>query len=265
MEIKKWNMKGSESGTLSVEDSVFGLTEEITKEKPELRPVSTQTIIDVVKAQLNNERLGTNTTKTRAEVAGGGRKPYRQKGTGRARCGSIRSPLFIGGGATFGPRPKIYDHRPPKKMVDRAISGILTDLAKEGLIRVVDGLGFKDGKTKSIKAFMKTFKIDKALFVVEELDVMFLRAVQNLKNVKVVTPRRVNSVDLLKFCPVYKHTQMNRSPGAKKNDTKEIVSKGALIISEKALRILESKARGIFDCDMEDFVKKGKAAGKESK
>ncbi|MBF0409891.1 MAG: 50S ribosomal protein L4 [Candidatus Riflebacteria bacterium] len=253
MELKKWNMQGGQTGTVSVEESVFGLNEDVATESNNLRPVSEQTIIDVVKAQLNNERQGTNNTKTRAEVAGGGRKPFRQKGTGRARQGSIRSPLMPGGGATFGPRPKCYDHRPPKKMVDRAMCGILTDLASEDRIRVVETLSFADGKTKSVNALLKSFQLEKALFVVTEVEETAVRATRNLSNVKIVTPRKVNAVDLLKFCPVYTTTKLNRKPGSKKNQTMEVVRKGGLVITESALKILQSKAAGMFDCEMDDY------------
>jgi large subunit ribosomal protein L4 len=187
MEVKKWTIEGKESGVITLNDTVFA-----TKAHP-------QTITDVVKAQLNNARQGTVKTKTRAEVAGGGRKPWRQKGTGRARAGSIRSPLWPGGGSTFGPRPHIYDHRPPKKVVDRAVTGALAELTKNNRVYVVEKLGFESGKCKDIVAFLKKMNMERALIVVPTVTENLKRASRNMKNVKVVTPTQVNTVDLLKY------------------------------------------------------------------
>jgi len=187
METKKHSINGAPVGTVALADEVFGL-----KAHP-------QTVTDVVKAQLNNERLGTNYTKTRGEVAGGGRKPWRQKGTGRARAGSTRSPLWPGGGACFGPLQRIYDHRPPKKVVDRALKGVLAELAGNDHVRIVENLTFESGKTKDVVKFLKEFKMDKVLLIVPEISQMTRRATGNLKMVKVVTPLQVNVVDLLKF------------------------------------------------------------------
>lgn len=187
MEIKKLSIEGKAKGTISLNDEVFA-----NKAHP-------QTVNDVVKAQLNNARQGTVSTKTRAEVSGGGRKPWRQKGTGRARCGSNRSPIWIGGGSTFGPRPRIYDHRPPKKIVDGALRGILTDLAANDRVKVIEKLAFESGKTKDVVKFLASIKFEKVLLVVKEISDTTRRAVRNLKEVKIVTPMQVNAYDLLKF------------------------------------------------------------------
>jgi len=127
------------------------------------------------------------------------RKIYRQKGTDRARHGSIKAGIFVGGGTCFGPRPHAFDQRPPKKVVDRALIGILSEKANEGAIRVIEGLDFASGKTKDVCAFLKNHKIEKALFVVPELNENIKRATRNLKAVKAVTPMHVNAVDLLKY------------------------------------------------------------------
>lgn len=188
MEAKVYKMNGTESGSLTLNTQVFDC-----KAHP-------QTITDVVKAQLNNERQGTVATKNRRLVTGSGRKLYRQKGTGRARAGDIKSPLQLGGGVIFGPTPRIFDHRPPKKVVDRAITGVLTDKAVNGAIRVVEGLDFETGKTKDVVAFLKTHNLEKALLVVPEITDNTKRAVSNVsRKVKVVTPMHVNVVDLLRF------------------------------------------------------------------
>jgi large subunit ribosomal protein L4 len=187
METKKYAMNGTENGSVTLNEQVFG------------KKAHPQTITDVVKAQLNNERQGTVFTKVRSEVVGSGRKLYRQKGTGRARAGDIKSPLQHGGGITFGPRPRTFDQRPPKKVVDRAIIGVLTEKAASEAIRVIDGLDFETGKTKDVVAFMKNHNFDKALLVVSEISENTRRATSNLHNVKVVTPMNVNVVDLLKY------------------------------------------------------------------
>ncbi|MGM0600037.1 MAG: 50S ribosomal protein L4 [Candidatus Rifleibacteriota bacterium] len=187
MEAKIFKMNGSENGSIKLNDTIFAAK------------VNPQTINDVVKAQLNNERQGNAFTKEKGEVRASTRKLYRQKGTGRARQGSAKSPIHVGGGTAFGPRPKNFDHRPPKKVVDKALMGVLSDKAATGSIRVVEGLDFETGKTRDVSAFLKDHKIEKALFVVPEISENIRRATANLKDVKVVTPLHVNVVDLLKY------------------------------------------------------------------
>lgn len=187
METKIFNMNGTENGSINLHDEIFAVV------------AHPQTINDIVKAQLNNERLGTVNTLTRSEVNGNVKKMFKQKGTGRARQGDIKSPLHIGGGIAFGPKPKVYDQRPPKKAVDKAIKGVLSLLAKEGEVRVIEGLDFASGKTKDVSKFMEALKLDKALLVVPAISESTRRAVANYKSVKVVTPLNVNVVDLLKY------------------------------------------------------------------
>lgn len=187
METKIFKMNGTDSGSVQLDDRVFA-----SKAHP-------QTINDVVKAQRNNERHGTVSTKTRSEVAGSTRQLYKQKGTGRARQGDIKSPLHVGGGRVFGPSPRTFDQRPPKKVVDKAIIGVLTELAGNGAVRVVESLEFSSGKTKDVRNFLESHKLNKVLFVVPEITENTRRAVANIRNAKVVTPMHVNVVDLLKF------------------------------------------------------------------
>lgn len=187
METKIFKMNGTASGSVKLDERVFAV-----KAHP-------QTINDVVKAQLNNERHGTVSTMTRGEVNGTTKKMFKQKGTGRARQGDIKSPLHPGGGRAFGPKPRIFDQRPPKQVVDRAIIGVLTVLANNGTIRVVEGLEFATGKTKDVASFLESHKLNKVLFVVPQVSVSTRRATANLRNVKVVTPMHVNVVDLLKY------------------------------------------------------------------
>lgn len=187
METKIFKMNGTASGSTQLDERVFA-----SKAHP-------QTITDVVKAQLNNQRQGTVSTRTRSEVAGTTKKMFKQKGTGRARQGDIKSPLHPGGGQAFGPKPRIFDQRPPKKVVSKALIGVLTELANAGTIRVVENLEFASGKTKEVRAFLESHKLNKVLFVVPVISVNTKRAVANLKNVRVVTPMHVNVVDLLKY------------------------------------------------------------------
>lgn len=187
METRKYNMNGTESGSVALDERVFA------------KKAHPQTINDVVKAQRNNERQGNASTRTRSEVAGSTRKLFKQKGTGRARQGDIKSPLHSGGGIAFGPKPKVYDQRPPKKVVDRAIIGVLTEIANAGTIRVIENLEFASGKTRDVREFMNNHKLNKVLMVVSEISEKTRRAVSNLHNVKVVTPMHVNVVDLLRY------------------------------------------------------------------
>ena len=187
METKIFNMNGTENGSITLNDEIFAVV------------AHPQNINDIVKSQLNNERLGTVNTLTRSEVNGNVKKMFKQKGTARARQGDIKSPLHVGGGITFGPKSKVYDQRPPKKAVDKAIKGVLSLLAKEGEIRVIEGLDFASGKTKDVSKFMEALKLDKALLVVPAISESTKRAVANFKSVKVVTPLNVNVVDLLKY------------------------------------------------------------------
>lgn len=187
METKIFKMNGTASGSVKLDERVFAC-----KAHP-------QTVNDVVKSQLNNERQGTVSTLTRGEVNGTTKKMFKQKGTGRARQGDIKSPLHPGGGQAFGPKPRLFDHRPPKKIVDRAIIGVLSLLVSNGNIRVVEGLEFATGKTKDVASYLESNKLKKVLFVVPQVSEATKRAVANLKNVKVVTPMNVNVVDMLKF------------------------------------------------------------------
>lgn len=202
MEIKLYTTEGKQKGTTTLSEEIFSV-----KAHP-------QTINDVVKAQLCNSHIGTVSTKSIGEVSGTTKKMYRQKGTGRARQGSSKSPLHPGGGHTFALTQRVRDQRPPKKIVDKAIKGILSGLARENKVTVVENLGFTSGKTKDVVSFMEKLEVVKAVFVVPEITPETRRAVSNLsKKVKVVTPMNVNAVDMLKF--------------------------GAVIISDKAIKPLE--------------------------
>ncbi|GAT07771.1 50S ribosomal protein L4 [Mycolicibacterium novocastrense] len=158
----------------------------------------------VVTAQLAAARQGTHSTKTRGEVRGGGKKPYRQKGTGRARQGSIRAPQFTGGGTVHGPKPRDYSERTPKKMIRAALRGALSDRARNDRIHAVTEL--VEGQapsTKSAKAFLTTLVGDrkleknKVLVVIGRADEVSAKSVRNLPGVHVLSPDQLNTYDVL--------------------------------------------------------------------
>jgi large subunit ribosomal protein L4 len=153
----------------------------------------------VVVGQMAAARQGTHDTKTRGEVRGGGRKPYRQKGTGRARQGSVRAPQFVGGGTVHGPTPRDYTQRTPKKMKAAALRGALSDRARAGQIHVVSGLVEGDApSTKSARQLLESITEAKRLLVVltrdEEANWL---SVRNLPNVHLITPDQLNTYDVL--------------------------------------------------------------------
>ncbi|MDT5194036.1 MAG: large subunit ribosomal protein [Mycobacterium sp.] len=153
----------------------------------------------VVIAQLAAARQGTHSTKTRGEVSGGGRKPYRQKGTGRARQGSTRAPQFTGGGVVHGPKPRDYSQRTPKKMIAAALRGALSDRARNDRIHAVTELvGGQTPSTKSAKSFLATLtERRKVLVVIGRSDEVSAKSVRNLPGVHVVSPDQLNTYDVL--------------------------------------------------------------------
>jgi large subunit ribosomal protein L4 len=153
----------------------------------------------VVTAQLAAKRQGTHSTKTRGEVSGGGKKPYRQKGTGRARQGSTRAPQFTGGGVVHGPQPRDYSQRTPKKMIAAALRGALSDRARNERIHAVTELvEGQTPSTKSAKAFLATVTENKkVLLVIGRTDEVGAKSVRNLPGVHVISPDQLNTYDVL--------------------------------------------------------------------
>ena len=149
--------------------------------------------------QMASWRLGTHSTKTRADVRGGGKKPWRQKGTGRARAGSRRSPLWRGGGTIFGPHPRDYSFSMPRKQRRLALKCVLTDKVKEGNLIVLDELNFDEPKTKKFVELQKTFGVDgcKSLFITNELIDNVSRSSNNLQNAKAIAALQLNVYDIL--------------------------------------------------------------------
>src|SRR5207302_891431 len=173
MDVQVRNLAGEAVGTIALDDRVFGI-------EPN-RAVLHQAVV----AHLANQRQGTADTKTRGEVAGGGRKPYRQKGTGRARQGSIRAPHYKGGGVVFGPHPRSYHQRLPRKMRRLALRSALSDKATSESVIVVDRLQVEDGRTKTLIGVLAALGVSgRALMVIPGHDETLRRASGNLSNVR---------------------------------------------------------------------------------
>ena len=187
--------------------------------------VSIPLLHQVVTAQLAAARQGTHATKTRGMVSGGGRKPFRQKGTGRARQGSIRAPHYVGGGTVHGPQPRNYAQRTPKKMIKAALFGALSDRARNERIHVIEELvpGQKPS-TKSAKAFLESLTERKnVLLVIGREDINARRSANNLPNVQILDAGQLNTYDVLYsddvvFSVEALHTFINRATGADKEE-----------------------------------------------
>lgn len=175
------------TGEVEFEGAVFG------------REGDTSVIHEAVQMQLAKRRSGTASTKTRGLIAGGGRKPWRQKGTGRARAGSTRSPIWRSGGTIFGPVPRDYSYKMPKKAWRRALCLALSDRAREGKVFIVESLGLAEPKTKSAKAFLEKLGVSHALIVVGEADSAFYLAARNLAAHKILAVAGLNVFDLLNY------------------------------------------------------------------
>lgn len=160
--------------------------------------VSKACIYEAIKNELANKRVGTAFTKTRAEVRGGGAKPYRQKGTGRARHGSRRSPIWKGGGVVFGPRPRDYSYRLPRKIKQLAIRSILTKKRKEQNLKVVEDFTVDDGKTKTMATLLSSIveKPEKIVLIYKEEDINIKRSIRNIPWAKGLNYKRLNAKDL---------------------------------------------------------------------
>jgi large subunit ribosomal protein L4 len=149
--------------------------------------------------QLANRRAGSAATKTKGFVSGGGKKPWRQKGTGRARAGSIRSPIWVGGGTVFGPQPRDYSYRLPRKARREALLSALSLKNREGKIIVVDKLELEAPKTKLMVNALAELKVDSALIVIPQADAKIERSARNLSKVKVLRVEGLNVYDLLRY------------------------------------------------------------------
>jgi large subunit ribosomal protein L4 len=177
---------GGNAGSLDLDDQIFGIEPNVA------------VMHQVVTAQLAAARSGSQSTRTRAEVRGGGAKPYRQKGTGRARQGSIRSPQWRGGGVALGPKPRDYRQRTPKKMVRLALRSALSDRAADGKVVVVDEWGFDGPSTKHARQALEVLGVEgRILVVVERNDTDAIKSFRNLPEVHLLEPGELNAYDVL--------------------------------------------------------------------
>jgi len=184
--IEMKNASGKKASSVEVADAVFAITPNI--------PVMHQVVV----AQLAHRRSGTQSTKTRAEVSGGGKKPFKQKGTGNARQGSIRAPHFSGGAVSLGPTPRKYSQRTPKKMVQLAMRSALSDRMTENKVVVVDEFSFAEPSTKSASAVLKSLGVsERVLLVLERKDATSWKSFRNLRDVQVISTGELNAYDIL--------------------------------------------------------------------
>ncbi len=180
-------MAGIEAGELELQDAVFAV-------EP-----NSAVVQEVVVAQLANRRRGTASTKRRDEVRGGGIKPWKQKGTGRARVGSIRSPLWVGGGSIFGPKPRKYTQHTTKKKTQLALKTVLSERLRDGGIVVLDKIETNEIKTKPVAELLRRLNVEGiSLVVLNKADEKFEKSVRNLSDVKICTVDNVCVYDLLR-------------------------------------------------------------------
>jgi large subunit ribosomal protein L4 len=181
------NANNEKVDTLELPEAIFGAE------------VRAHVLHDVVRMQRANRRQGTADTKGRSDVAGGGKKPWRQKGTGRARAGTIRSPLWRHGGTVFGPHPRDYGFQVPKAVRRQALCGALTVKAQAGAVRLLESLSLEKPSTKAMRGLLTTLGVrGKSLLVLPERDEIVEKSVRNLPDARVLTVRGLNVYDILK-------------------------------------------------------------------
>jgi large subunit ribosomal protein L4 len=209
MQLDVLDIQGKKVGALEVADAVFAA------------PIKEHLFWEIVKAQRAAKRAGTHATKTREFVRGGGKKPYRQKGTGNARQGSSRSPQFVGGGKVFGPHPRDYEYTVPKKVRRAALASALSLRAKENKVVIVSELAFDAPKTKKMAGVLKALGITSALVVDRRDNGTFIKSVRNLASAKYLAPEGLNVYDILHY--------------------------PALVITKDAVKAVESRILGAAD------------------
>ena len=185
--VSVYNMEGKEVGTMELNDAVFGVD------------VNEHLVHMAVVAQLANKRQGTQKAKTRSEVSGGGRKPWRQKGTGHARQGSTRAPQWTGGGVVFAPTPRDYTIRLNRKEKRLALKSALTSRVQEKKIIVLEDLKFDEIKTKKMQAVLEALNVSRALVILNENDQNVVKSARNIENVRTALTNTINVYDILKY------------------------------------------------------------------
>ena len=185
--VSVYNMEGKEVGTIELNDAVFGVE------------VNEHLVHMAVVQQLANNRQGTQKAKTRSEVSGGGRKPWRQKGTGHARQGSTRAPQWTHGGVALGPKPRSYTYSLNKKVKRLALKSALSAKVQDGSMIVVDSITADEFKTKTIVNMLKALSADKALIVLNSVDEKVIKSAANIPGVKTTQANTLNVYDILKY------------------------------------------------------------------
>lgn len=185
--VSVYNIEGKEVGSIELNDSVFGVE------------INEHLIHMAVVSQLANKRQGTQSAKTRSEVRGGGRKPWRQKGTGHARQGSIRAPQWVGGGVVFAPKPRDYSFKMNKREKTLAMKSALTSRVNESKLVVLDEIKFDEIKTKKFQTVLDNLKINKALVVLGEKDDNVILSARNIPTVRTALTNTINAYDILKY------------------------------------------------------------------
>ena len=185
--VSVYNIEGKEVGTIELNDAVFGVE------------VNEHLMHMAVVQQLANKRQGTQKAKTRSEVSGGGRKPWRQKGTGHARQGSTRSPQWTGGGVVFAPTPRDYSFKLNKKEKRAALKSALSSRVQDNKFIVIDEMNFGEIKTKNFQNMLNNLSVAKALVVVEEGNTNAVLSARNIANVKTAGTNTINVYDILKY------------------------------------------------------------------
>ena len=185
--VSVYNIEGKVVGDMELNDAVFSVE------------VNTHLVHQAVVLQLANKRQGTQSAKTRSEVSGGGRKPWRQKGTGHARQGSTRSPQWTGGGIVFAPKPRDYSFKMNKKEKNLALKSVLTTKVAENKFIVVDGLSFDEIKTKNMVNVLKNLEVKKALVVTDDDNKNVTLSSRNISGVKTAFTNTINVYDILKY------------------------------------------------------------------
>ena len=185
--VSVYNMEGKEVDKIELSDAVFGVE------------VNEHLVHMAVVAQLANKRQGTQKAKTRSEVSGGGRKPWRQKGTGHARQGSTRAPQWTGGGVVFAPTPRDYTIRLNKKEKRLALKSVLTNCVNENKFIVLDELKFDEIKTNMMQGVLDALNVSKALVVLNENDTNVVKSASNIANIQTALTNTINVYDILKY------------------------------------------------------------------
>lgn len=189
VEMNVHTIDGEKIGEIKLNDNLFNAK------------INKHVVHQIVKRYLASKRRGTASTKNRSEVSGGGKKPWRQKGTGRARAGSIRSPLWVGGGVIFGPENRDYSYPVPRKMRLVALKSVLSDKVRNNNIIILDNLEIKNGKTKEVINIFNNLNLDsdKILIVIDKENELIKRAVSNLEEAMVITANKINTYELINY------------------------------------------------------------------